>query len=230
VCFLFVSISLAAALLLDSVPLARADIFTIDFENVPSLPAQPNNFSAAGAIQTYTQAGKFSISGGVVLGNPTFLSAFAAHGSAPNLYGTADFADPSLLDTIKLTFTPVEFVTNVSGVLFNGQPAVETYTLKAFAGLSLASSITFTNVQADSSPSDFRNFNLASLIGPITSVEINTPNSGANGWDFFVDTIIVTTAVPEPSSLLILVTVMAIMAGLVHYRLRRGSALDQAPE
>src|SRR5262245_7858096 len=76
---------------------------TINFETLPSLPAQPNNFTAAGPMQTYSTAGLFTLSGGVVLGNPTFLAAFAAHGTPPNAYGTADFADPSLLDTITFT-------------------------------------------------------------------------------------------------------------------------------
>jgi len=51
-------------------------------------------------MQTYSQAAIFTISG--VLGNPTFLPAFTTNGTLPNLYGTADFADPSLLPTITL--------------------------------------------------------------------------------------------------------------------------------
>src|SRR5438105_4448121 len=90
----------AAFFLMGPAPPARAAFVTIDFENNPSLPTQPNNFAAAGAMQTYSQSGVYTISGGVVLGNPTFLASFAAHGSAPNAYGTADFADPSLLPTI----------------------------------------------------------------------------------------------------------------------------------
>src|SRR5262245_46305037 len=92
----------ATTLLLTGLAPAGATTVTVDFENLPNLPAQPNNFAAAGAMQTYSLAGVFSITGGVVLGNPTFLAAFPAHGSAPNLYGTADFADPSLLSTIEL--------------------------------------------------------------------------------------------------------------------------------
>src|SRR5262245_165211 len=88
----------------------------INFETLPALPPQPNNFFAAGPMQTFTQVGVFSITGGVVLGNPNFLTSFASQGSTPNLYGTADFADPSLLDTISLTFPAAEMVTSVSGV------------------------------------------------------------------------------------------------------------------
>src|SRR5437870_351323 len=73
--------AVALALLVAAAP-ARAS-FTIDFETNPSLPAQPNNFAAAGAMQTYSDLGPngFTISGGVVLGNPTFLAAYPAHGS-----------------------------------------------------------------------------------------------------------------------------------------------------
>jgi len=72
-------------------------------------------------MQTYSSAGLFTISGGVALGNPTFLPAFAGPGSAPNLYGTADFGDPTLLNTITFTFPSAANVVGVSGVLFNGQ-------------------------------------------------------------------------------------------------------------
>ena len=181
---------------------ARADVI-VDFENNPNLPAQPNNFNAAGATQTYSQAGAYSISGGVALGNPTFLAAFAAHGSAPNLYGTADFADPSLLPTITLTLPGAELVTNVSGVFFNGQSVAETYVLTAQSGATTVGTQTFT-LPAATSTADFSNFSLTSTTAlPITSVTFTTPNAGANGYDFFVDTIHITpgsaVAVPEPS-------------------------------
>src|SRR5215467_6616539 len=62
----------------------------INFETLPSLPAQPNNFVAAGPMQTYSSFGLFSISGGVVLGNPMGLAGFASQGSRPNAYGPTD--------------------------------------------------------------------------------------------------------------------------------------------
>src|SRR6516225_10160426 len=117
-------------LLLLAAPRLWADVI-INFETNPVLPAQPNNFVAAGVMQTYTQVGVYSVSGGVVLGNPTFLTAFAAHGSAPNLYGTADFADPTLQDTIRFTFNSGENFSSLSGVLFNGQNVAEDYKLTA---------------------------------------------------------------------------------------------------
>jgi hypothetical protein len=98
------------------------------------LPTQPNNFAAAGSMQTYGVAGMFNIDGGVVLGNPTFLASFPAHGTPPNTYGTADFAVPSLLSTITLTFPIAEDVVSVTGVLFKGQPLAENYVVDAFSG------------------------------------------------------------------------------------------------
>jgi hypothetical protein len=152
----------------------------------------------------------FSITGGVVLGNPTFLTSFAAHGSPPNLYGTADFADPSLLETITVTFPSAEGVVSATGVLFNGQPSAESYEVDAFSGPSLVASQVFTNMPADSSASGFGNFSLTSNItSPITSVTITTPNARVNGWDFFVDTITISAAVvttPGPSTALILLS------------------------
>jgi hypothetical protein len=207
-----IAAALGAALLMGLAPRARAD-FVLNFETPPfPTTAQPNSFAAAGPMQTYTQAGVFSISGGVVLGNPTFLASFAAHGSPPNAYGTADFADPSLQSTITLTFPAAESVTSVSGVLFNGQPIPEDYTLTAFSGLAPVANQTFLGVQADSNVNGFRNFLLSSSTAlPITSVLITTPNAGTNGWDFFTDSIQVRVTavpttpvgVPEPGTLLL---------------------------
>ena len=205
------SILLVAALTLAVGRPAPAAAITIDFETLPSLPTQPNNFAAAGAKQTYTAPGVFSIDGGVVLGNPTFLAAFPSHGTPPNLYGTTDVADPSLLSTITLTLPSAEDIVSVTGVLFNGQPVAEDYVVDAFSGLTLVAMNTFTGIEADSSTSAFRNISLSSLAAqPITSVTITTPNALVNGWDFFVDTITISAAVvtttPEPSTALILLT------------------------
>ncbi len=203
------SILLCAALALAVGRPAPAAAITIDFENEPALPAQPNNFAAAGAMQTYSKPGVYSISGGVVLGNPTFLPAFPLHGTPPNLYGTADFADPSLLNTITLTFPSAEDIVSVTGVLFNGQPIPENYVVDAFSGATLVAFDTFTGMAASTSTSAFGNISLSSVAAqPITSVTITTPDAAMNGWDFFVDTITIsaTTPIPEPSSALILLT------------------------
>jgi len=205
------SILLVAALTLVVGRPAPATAITIDFENEPALPAQPNNFAAAGAMQTYSKPGVYSISGGVVLGNPTFLAAFPSHGTPPNLYGTTDVADPSLLSTITLTLPSAEDIVSVTGVLFNGQPVAEDYVVDAFSGLTLVAMNTFTGMVAASSTSAFGNISLSSLAAqPITSVTITTPNALVNGWDFFVDTIVINAAAvtpaPEPSTALILLS------------------------
>jgi hypothetical protein len=216
---LLFGLTLATTLLATALRL-RADV-TIDFENNPSLPAQPNNFNDAGAEQTYTQAGVYSVSGGVVLGNPTFLAAFPAHGTAPNLYGTTDIADPTLQSTLTFMFFPAQNFTSLSGVLFNGQTFAEDYTVTAHT-TGGDQVITYTGVEADNSTSDFRNFMFTSLV-PITGLDITTPDSGINGWDFFVDTVAAKSgeaAVPEPS----FVSLLGIfMGGLVLIRRRKHS-------
>jgi hypothetical protein len=203
-------ILLGAALTLAVGRPALAAPITINFETLPSLPTQPNDFAAAGPMQTYNVPSVFTISGGVVLGNPTFLASFPAHGSPPNLYGTADFADPSLLSTIALTFPSAEDIISVTGVLFNGQNITEDYVVKAFSGATQVDSNTFTGVAANTSTSAFDNISLRSLAAqPITSVTITTPDAAVNGWDFFVDTITITPFVqqaPEPSTALMLLS------------------------
>ena len=88
-------------------------------------------------MQTYSKPGVSSISGGVVLGNPTFLPAFPLHGT-PRLYGTTDIADPTLLNTITLIFPSAEDIVSVIGMVFNGQPIPEDYVVDAFSGATLA--------------------------------------------------------------------------------------------
>ena len=202
----------AAAVLLGLAQFAAASSFTIDFENLPNLPAQPNNFVAAGPMVTYSN-GSFSVSGGVVLGNPSFLASFAAHGSPPNLYGTTDIADPTLLDSITLTFPMATNVLTLSGILFNGQAFAEDYTIMAFAGMVPLATDTFLGVQAASDPADFRGFIFNSAV-PITSVVITTPNFATNGWDFFVDTIGVNQTIPEPATSLLLIGGLGVLAGI----------------
>jgi PEP-CTERM motif len=196
---------------------ANATNLTINFETLPVLPTQPNNFFAAGAMQTYSSAGLFTISGGVALGNPTFLPAFPAHGSAPNLYGTTDFADATLLSAITLDLAVAQMFTNVTGVLFNGQSFAEDYTVRAFSGASQVALQTLLAVPDNLTVAGFANFSVSSTAAnPITRVVFTTPNAGPNGWDFFVDTINV-FSVPEPSS------VVLVLAGLaaLGYRARK---------
>ena len=201
----FAGIALAVGL----TGLANAALVTIDFETNPALPAQPNNFAAAGAMQTYSTAGLYSITGGVVLGNPTFLASFPAQGSRPNLYGTTDIADPSLLDTLTLNLDPSQNVTTVDGKIFNGQTFSEDYLVQFFSGASFLGSHSFSNMADNTTTFGFGNFAFAStLANPITRVTFSSPNSAIDGWDFFVDSISFMTnpagpnnPVPEPSTL-----------------------------
>lgn len=191
--------------LLAVVPVHAGVIATIDFEHIPSLPTKPSTFAAAGPMQTYTSPGVFTITGGVVLGNAVGLSGFTSGGSVPNAYGTSDLGDPSLQDAITLTFPASEAITNVTGVLFNGQPLAETYSITALSGAIPLTGQTLSNIPAASSTSDFRIFSISSTAAlPITTVRFNSPaDVNLNGWDFFVDTITINSAVPEPSSVIL---------------------------
>jgi hypothetical protein len=217
-----------AALILSVGRSAPAVAITIDFENLPSLPAKANNFAAAGVMQIYTVPGVFTISGGVVLGNPTFLATFPLHGTPPNLYGTTDVADPSLLSTITLTLPSAEDIVSVSGVLFNGQPITEDYVVNAFSGATLVATNAFASMAPDFSTSGFGNFSLTSgAAQPITSVTITTPDVALNGWDFFVDTITISAAVspiPEPSTALLF---LASALGVLMVRRRRNKSAQK---
>jgi hypothetical protein len=185
----------------------QATPITIDFENEPRLPVQPNNFAAAGPMQILTSPGEYTVSGGVVLGNPTFLTAFAANGTPPNLYGTADFADPSLLQVITIDLPAAEGIFFVQGVLFNGQPIAEDYQLNAFSDLAQVDARSFAAVQPNSDPLGFRRFSLTSTAArPITRITLTTPNAVINGWDFFVDTVFIDTVslqAAEPAPLIL---------------------------
>lgn len=82
-CPFTVLMALATVLLLIAFPQrARADLL-IDFEHAPfPTNAAPNYFLAVGAMQSNGIAGVYNISGGAVLGNPTFLPAFRTNSRA----------------------------------------------------------------------------------------------------------------------------------------------------
>jgi hypothetical protein len=196
------------------IQIQAATIATIDFENEPAVPQQPSTFIAAGPMQTYSRPGIYTISGGVVLGNPTFLAAFQTRGTPPNAYGTSDLGDASLLPAISLGMPVQAGVFTVQGVLFNGQPISEMYTMRAFFGATQVDSLSIT-LPPVNSMSDYYNFALNSSTG-ITRVDITAPNGDLNGWDFFVDTIQLAT--PEPSSGALLLAALAGCGAIARHR------------
>jgi hypothetical protein len=221
------AIAFAFLLLLGATQAAYCDTFTINFETLPSLPAQPNSFAAAGSMQTYSQADIFTISGGVALGNPTFLPAFTANGSLPNLYGTADFGDPSLSSTITLDLPTTAFqFTSASFLLFNGQNFAERYQVSGMVGGIVLDPLPI-GLLASAANSGFTTVTITSPV-PITRLNITTPLASTDGWDFFLDNIVLTgtpvTAVPEPSSFVLLIAPIGGLAFLRYRRLRRKSA------
>lgn len=219
----FVRLS-SVALVLVAGGLSSLHAQTVNFD---TLPVGPNNFAAAGVAQVINVPGVITVSGGVVLGNPTFLPAFTAHGSSPNLYGTADFADPSLLDTITLDLPSAENVTSLTGVLFNGQGANEDYTLVSFSGATTLQTLNL-NLLPTLSANAFSAFAFNStLANPITKITVTTPNAAINGWDFFIDTLVLTSSpnggnpVPEPSATLLLSTAGVVFGSIFGARRRR---------
>jgi hypothetical protein len=202
---------------------ASASTVTINFETEPSLSTQPSDFLSAGVMQTYSLAGVYTISGGVALGNPTGLGSFPAHGSSPNLYGTTDIADPSLLSTITLNLpNGTGTVTSVSGVLFNGQPDAETYDIGYYDGSTLLGTVVTPAVDPASSPNSWTLFNIRA--GDLTKLTFTTPNAGTNGWDFFVDDLQLNitpqqSVIPEPG-LMVIVALSLLLLLLCCRRIR----------
>src|SRR5260370_12605424 len=127
----FVQTSGALGLLVFAVVPLKGGVVTVDFETTPSLPAQPSTFAAAGPSQTITVPGIVTFTGGAVLGNPTFINSFSTHGSPPNTYGTANFAGPTYSPNITLPISPNIVLTNIAGVLFNGEISTHTYSVTA---------------------------------------------------------------------------------------------------
>jgi len=112
-------------------------------------------------------------------------------------------------------------------ILFNGQSIAEDYTVTYMSGATTLGTNTFSGMADTTSASGFANFSLTSNIAnPITSVAITTPNAGNNGWDFFVDTIQLTTAqapsdTPEPGSTALLIGLSLSGAAVLRRRSRR---------
>jgi hypothetical protein len=129
-----------------------------------------------------------TIINGVVLGSESNLSV-----EDPEVYGTANFGDPSLLANIEIQFDRP--VSNFSVTVFNGLTTPTTYTIIASTSTGTPNRIeAFTHVSLDSNSSDASaatvNANMPEggavdvLIVADSAETINTGN-----WDFSIDNI-----------------------------------------
>ncbi|NJO37240.1 MAG: hypothetical protein HC871_06000 [Rhizobiales bacterium] len=198
-----------------------AQAIIIDFEGVPPLATGPSVFASAGPAQAITVGG-ITLSGGVVLGFPTFLPA-TPFATTPNLYGTANHpaggavGDPSLQPALSITLDAPVAATTIEGLLFNGLIAVDSFLVQAFSGAALVDSVSLDDLPANLA-NGFDVFRLDSG-GPIIDlVTIAADLSGpfAGEWDFFIDTVAVNEPienvladVAEPSALALLGFVLA---------------------
>jgi hypothetical protein len=190
---------------------ARADQVLIDFENTPNLPAGPSTWKPNTPENVLKVPDVTDIRGGAVLGNPTFLASFPAHGSAPNVYGTAFWAT-KLSSTLTFDFNPRATVTEVMGTLFNGLNDPTSYEVSAFKGAEPIDVQTLNNVQINTNPIGFATWDVNG--DGITKLTVTT--QGRASYDFFIDNVRVTYTlqpVPEPGSrLLAIAGALALMA------------------
>jgi hypothetical protein len=206
---------------------ARADTITIDFDNIPSLAAGPELFTAAGQAQTLDASGLATISGGVVLGLASGLAG-DPYATGSNIYATASdnlvgkgaFGLPN---TITINIAPGMVADQASVPIINGMPSSESYVVTAFDDGSQVSQQIFSNVQAFG-------FAVASFTGlDITSINI-TPTD-TSSWDFATDSVTLNESAvrgilstPEPASAgLALAGLLGVWIGM-RYRRRAASA------
>lgn len=193
--------------------------------NFDNLPQGPSYFADAGPMQTITYPGVATFSGGVVLG---LASAFPAniYASNPNQYGTSSFGDASLQNALSISIAHGFAANEVSFALFNGETYGVSYDVDAYSGSTLVASEAFSNVSS--------NYGLGYVLpdlkaSGITSVSIAPSVQGGN-WDFLIDDVafnesvqqaVNPSAVPEPSSLLLMGSGMLGCAGGLYRRMRR---------
>ncbi len=183
------TLGIASVLSLVLVSRATAATAFVDFENNPSIPAAPSEFSKAGPAQTIVVPGVAGFSGGVVLGDETNLPALS-FGTAPNVYGTASTsvipaASTTLQSSVTVAIDPGYTVDEISFPLFNGMQAIESYTIDAFDG----SLQTGQEILSDLATNEDSGHGVVDLKATdITSVTIS-PDDLTAGWDFSIDSV-----------------------------------------
>ncbi len=198
--------------------MAHADVVAV--VNFDNLPTGPSLFG--GPEQTITPvAGVATFSGGQVLGDASNFPAII-YATAPNVYGTTDL-DASLSSTLTISIDPSFIADEVSFALFNGEISTRSYVVDAYSGATLVGTQSFTNLPSNGASG----YGLVDLLASdITKVTI-TPTD-ISSWDFVIDTVAfnesVDTAVnpvPEPSSLWLLGSGLAGVAGEMYRRVRK---------
>jgi hypothetical protein len=161
----------------------------VDFETNPPIAAGPSEFSAAGPAQSIVVPGVATFTGGLVLGDETFLPALS-FGTPPNVYATASTsvipkASPTLDSSVTVTIAPTFTVDEISFPLFNGMQAVESYTIDAFDGSTQVGQ----EVLSDLATNNSSGHGVVDLKATdITSVTIS-PSDLSAGWDFSIDSV-----------------------------------------
>jgi hypothetical protein len=183
---------------------AQASVQIIDFD---SLPAGSSSFMDAGPEQTLAFPGVGTVSGGVVLTDPTNFPAIK-FASGHNVYATADPDDgegsDTLLNTITISVDPSFSVGEVSLALFNGFNTPTSFTATAYDGANVVAAQTLTDI----GPNLSSGYGVVDLLASnITQVTITPTAPG--GWNYLLDTITFNAQVnipnvPEPASMLVL--------------------------
>ena len=99
----------------------------IDFETSPVEPTGPSLFGAS-TEQDVTLTGVATVSGGLILGNPTTFPA-QSFSTVPNVYFTEGPSDsegssPTLLQTLTIAIDPSYTCNEVSFPVFNGNNVI----------------------------------------------------------------------------------------------------------
>ena len=190
VCILVMKKFLACLMVLGMASMAHGAL-VVDFENVPPLPTGPSLWGPAGPMQTIIVPGFVTITGGVVLGNPTYFPAMA-YCTPPNVYGTIDSVDPSLQPHIIIEIDPGFYVNEVHGVLCNGSTQPSDYLIEAYSGATVVDSQFFDDIPRNQDGG----FGLISVANDWITRVVITPQNLSH-WCFLVDTF---TFIPESAT------------------------------